>query len=363
MRRLATLNLVAAAIAVYALSGASGASALVPGIGAPSPGAVSPLAQRASAGELPSALVPPGNGILTGVSSGSPGQFGAEVGKHPAIYGEFVTWGQSIHYAFNDAASGHARLMLHISTTVGFDSRQAITPGGIVAGSGDVYMLGLARLIASHGQPVYIRLFPEMNNANNAYSAYNMDGSSRGPDYSAQTFIAAWRRVVTIMRGGPVAAIDRQLAALGQTRVHGTTRGVTIPRTPISFVWTPETAGTPAISGNDPANYYPGDAYVDWVGTDFYSRFPNFPGLEAFYKQYSHKPFAFGEWALWGADNPAWVNELFKWVATHRRVRMMLYNQGYTNSGPFSLTQYPASTRVIRSDLAPSQFLAHAVGP
>jgi hypothetical protein len=37
---------------------------------------------------------------------------------------------------------------------------------------------------------------------------------------------------------------------------------------------------------------------------------------------------------------------------------MLVYNQGYTNSGPFSLTQDPASTRAIRAELAPSQFLA-----
>jgi hypothetical protein len=353
VRRLITLNLVAAAIAAFALSGASGANALSPGAGS------APIAHRASASGQPDALVPPGSGVLTGVSSGSPSQFGTEVGKHPAIYGEFVTWGESIHFAFDHAAAAHATLMLHISTTVGFGARQAITPGGVVAGSGDPYLLGLAKLIKSHHKPIYIRLFPEMNNANNAYSAYNMDGSSRGMDYSAKTFIAAWRRVVTILRGGPVATIDQELAALGQTRVHGTVRSASIPQTPISFVWTPETAGTPAIAGNDPANYYPGDAYVDWVGTDFYSRFPNFPGLETFYKQFSSKPFAFGEWALWGADDPAFVSELFKWVSDHHRVRMMLYNQGYTDSGPFSLTQYPASTRVIRSELAPSHFLAY----
>jgi len=360
VRRLITLNLVAAAISAFALSGAGGASALTPGSGGPRPlGSLGRIAHAASADAQAGALVPPGRGILTGVSSGSPGQFAAEVGKHPAIYGEFVTWGQSIHFAFNDAAAAHATLMLHISTTMGFGARQAITSGGIVAGAGDAYLLGLAKLIASHGKPVYIRLFPEMNNANNAYSAYNMDGSSRGPDYSAPAFIAAWRRVVTILRGGAVAAIDQQLASLGQTRVHGITRGGSIPQTPISFVWTPETAGTPATAGNDPANYYPGDSYVDWVGTDFYSRFPNFPGLDAFYKQFSAKPFAFGEWALWGADDPSFVSELFKWVSNHHRARMMLYNQGYTDSGPFSLTQYPASTRVIRAELAPSHFLAY----
>ena len=65
----------------------------------------------------------------------------------------------------------------------------------------------------------------------------------------------------------------------------------------------------------------PATAYVDWVGTDFYSKFPNFTGLDAFYKAFAGKPFAFGEWAIWGGDNPAFVDELFKWVGTTRACR------------------------------------------
>src|SRR6202021_215708 len=161
---------------------------------------------------------------------------------------------------------------------------------------------------------VYVRLFPEMNNANNAYSAYNIDGSSRGPPYSQQAFIAAWRRVVTVLRGGPVATINADLKALGQPPLNGIAAGAWLAQSPVSFVWTPETAGTPAIAGNDPANYYPGDDYVDWVGTDFYSKFPNFTGLDDFYKQFSQKPFAFGEWAIWGGDNAPFVKQFFQWV-------------------------------------------------
>ena len=60
-----------------------------------------------------------------------------------------------------------------------------------------------------------------------------------------------------------------------------------MPTPAVSFVWTPQVAGSPDIPANSPAAYYPGDRYVDWVGTDFYSRFPNFTGLETFYNEFS----------------------------------------------------------------------------
>jgi len=305
-----------------------------------------------------STLAPPAGRIFTGVSSGSAAQFAAEVGKHPAVYGEFVNWGQSIHFAFNDAAAAHARLMLHISTGQASGGRAPISPQQIAQGDGDGYLLTLSALIAAHGKPVYIRLMPEMNNAANAACSVNADGSSRGPAYSPTEFIAAWRRVVVVLRGGPVSAIDDRLAGLGLPALHGIAPDGNVARSPISFLWTPETAGTPNIAANSAATYYPGNAYVDWVGTDFYSKFPNFPGLDAFYKEFPSKPFAFSEWAIWGGDDPAFVSQLFAWVGTHKRVRMMLYNQGYITNGPFRLNLDPLSTAVIRTMISPPRFLA-----
>jgi len=302
------------------------------------------------------ALVPLAGSVYTGVSVGPPSLFAGQVGKHPAVYGEFVGWGQSIHYAFKDAAAAHARLMLHIGT--GNAGHGVITPAQIVHGDGDRYLLTLSQLIASHGKPVYIRLMPEMNNANNAYCAINLDGSSRGPDYTPAEFIAAWRRVVTVLRGGPVAAIDSKLAALGLPPFHGVAAGGTLAQTPIAFVWTPETAGTPDVPSNSAAAYYPGNGYVDWVGTDFYSKFPNFAGLDAFYKEFPNKPFAFGEWAMWDTDSPSFVAEFFAWVNSHKRVQMMLYNQGYAG-GPLRLSDYPLATQAIRGMLSPPRFLAY----
>src|ERR1022692_2992836 len=49
------------------------------------------------------------------------------------------------------------------ATAQGYGGRQVITPAAIAVGDGDGYLLTLSQLIASHGQPVYIRLFPEMN--------------------------------------------------------------------------------------------------------------------------------------------------------------------------------------------------------
>jgi hypothetical protein len=351
-----------AAAGVVGLTGAAGASALsAPGLGGAivGQGAVvathGPRASKATAPAFP--LMPAPGSVYTGVSAGSPSTFAGEVGKHPAIYGEFVTWGESIHYAFDQAAAAHARLMLHISTTMGYGARQVITPAGIATGGGDGYLLTLSKLIASTGKPVYIRLFPEMNNANNAYSGFNPDGSSRGPSYSPSTFIAAWRRVVVVLRGGNVSAIDTRLAALGQPPLHGIAAGGSLARSRTSFVWTPETAGTPDIPSQSAAAYFPGNAYVDWVGTDFYSRFPNFAGLDTFYKEFPGKPFAFGEWALWSQDSPSFVNQFFAWVNSHKRVQMVLYNQGYGTE--FLLNRDPQSAAAIRTLLAPSRFLAN----
>ena len=346
----------AAAVAVVALAlvASSGSAASVPAVMAP----LQREAHAAVATEPATPLLPTAGKVFAGVSAGSPGRFATQAGKHPAVFGQFVTWGQSIHWAFNEAADAHARLMLHISTSQGYGAPQKITPAGIAQGNGDAYLITLGKLIASYHRPVYVRLLPEMDQANNAYCAFNVDGSSRGPSYSTTEFVAAWRRTVIVLRGGPVAGIDAQLTALGLAPLHGLPPSASMPTPAVSFVWTPQVAGSPDIPANSPAAYYPGDHYVDWVGTDFYSRFPNFAGLQTFYGEFQHKPFAFGEWAVWGADDPAFVSELFKWINAHHRVAMVLYNQGYDASGPLDLGQSPASTVAVRSALSASRFLA-----
>ena len=303
-------------------------------------------------------LTPPPGEVFSGISGDDASQFAAETGKHPAVFGSFVTWGHTEDWAFNDAAGTRARVMLHISTTMGAGGG-GITPLAIAQGRGDGYLLQLAHTIAAHREPVYIRLLPEMNNANNAYSADNMDGSPRGPADSHASFIAAWRRSVLILRGGPVSAIDAKLQALGLPAVQGVSESATIPASEIAFVWCPETAGTPNVPSESAASYWPGSAYVDWVATDFYSAFPNFAGLNAFYKKFRGKPFAFAEWAMWQSDSPGFVDEFFNWIDAHKRVQMILYNEGYGPTSQLLLAKYPAAIGAIRQKLAAPRFVGY----
>jgi hypothetical protein len=122
----------------------------------------------------------------------------------------------------------------------------------------------------------------------------------------------------------------------------------------------PQVAGAPDTAANAPSAYWPGAAYVDWVGTDFYSKFPNWAGLERFYKHSYGKPFVFGEWALWGSDNPGFVHQLFAWARSHKRVRMLTYNQGNRSSGPFQLKLYPRGRVQLLKELASPTFPAYA---
>jgi hypothetical protein len=138
------------------------------------------------------------------------------------------------------------------------------------------------------GEPAYARLLAEMNQANNGYSAFDRNGRSRGPAHSTKAFRAAWRRSALILRGGPVAAIDKQLRALRLPAVKGDSED--LPRPQVALLWVPQTEGSPAIAANAPRAYWPGGRYVDWVGTDFYSRFPNFDKLERFYARSAASP-------------------------------------------------------------------------
>jgi hypothetical protein len=61
-----------------------------------------------------------------------------------------------------------------------------------------------------------------MDQANNSYCAFNSDGSARSSSSSTVNFKQAWRRVVLILRGGPVSTIDSRLRVLGLPPVHGT---------------------------------------------------------------------------------------------------------------------------------------------
>jgi hypothetical protein len=300
-------------------------------------------------------LLPPAGQIFQGTSGQPISAYEQAAGKHPAVYQIFSAWGEWLPGMFADAATARARLMIHITTASG--SREMITPAQIAAGDGDGWLIALNGAIAAAGRPVYVRLMAEMDNANNPYSAYNADGSFRGAGHSAAAYIRAWRRVTLILRGGPLATIDARLARL---RMPPLRASGDLPVTRVAMLWVPMTGGSPDIPGNQPRDYWPGRAWVDWVGTDFYSKFPNFAGLDAFSHEFPGLPFVFGEYAMWGSDDAAFITRLFGWIAHHRQVRMVVYNQGLVPGGPFRLSHYPAAAAALRAALASPRYPAFA---
>jgi hypothetical protein len=276
--------------------------------------------------------------------------FVATTGRHAPVWQLFLTWDQDrgeapyqyVRTRLAMARSLDTRLGLSL-TTAGRDGRERISPAGIAAGNGDPYLLGLNRELGAAGDVVYVRPFGEMNNSNNAYSAYG-----RGRSHSNAAFRRAWRRTFLILRGGDVATLNARLGRLGMPPVR--TGRATLPATRTAFFWCPQVAGDPNVRGNRTRDYWPGAAYVDWVGTDFYSGFPNWSGLARFYRAFPGKPFAFGEFGIWqSGDAPGFVAGVLRFARTHRRVRMLLWMQGNEPGSAFRLQRNPGSARVVRA--------------
>ena len=299
-------------------------------------------------------LPPPGK-VFAGVAGQPLSSYENAVGKHPAVYQEFVAWGQYLPGITADATRARSRLMLHITTAYG--SSEAITPAAIAAGRGDSWLIGLNRAIFDSGNVTYIRLMAEMDGYWNPYSAYNSDGSRRDAAHSTSAYKQAWKRVTLIMRGGSLKHIDAVLHRLRMPPLRAT---ADLPQPEVAMLWVPQVAGSPNVAGNQPRAYWPGPQWVDWVGTDFYGKYPNFSGLTSLYNAFPGQPFVFGEWALWGADDPGFVDRLFGWVGAHPRARMLVYNQGVSTDGPFRLSRYPRAAAELRRLLAGAKFPAYA---
>jgi hypothetical protein len=307
-------------------------------------------------------IAPPSGELWLGLTGTNPASdYESLVGKHVAVLGNFIRWDGSYEWASRRAIANRSRLLLHVSTASGQREPEVISPREIARGEGDDFLISLNRRLAGLGQPVYLRWLGEMNNCDNAYSPRRCNGSPRGSEHSPASFRQAWRRAVLVVRGGDVGTINLQLASLSMPPVD--TDAAALPTPAVAFIWSPMTGGSPMIRALRPRVFWPGARYVDWVGTSFYSRYPNFKFLTPYYKRFAaryHKPFAFAEWAIWGSDEPLFVRRLFTWIGAHRWTQMIAYNQENTPNGPFVLAHYPRSAAVIRRKISSARYLAWA---
>lgn len=306
----------------------------------------------------------------TGVVSGFK-KFRGDVKSHPAVLQTFHTWGTHPWRAMNRWARTNTRGMLSIGTSECYDCPGVISPKQIALGYGDDYPLTLGRRFAAEDETVYIRLLAEMNGHWNAYSAYNQDGSSRGPGNTTSWFRRAWRRFALIVRGGPRREVNRKLSKMGLPRLLRAERArryrrqdveQTLPRANVALMWVPQSTGSPNNSGNQPSDYWPGGRWVDWVGVDIYAKYPNFAGMERIYRSYPGKPFVVGEWSPWDYDSPGFVHQLFGFAKRHPRVRLTTYYQGFEPSDPHRIWHYPSALTALRRELDRNTIKQYAPG-
>ncbi len=208
-------------------------------------------------------------------------RFEADAGKKITIVNTGQEWATFDAATMNEALSSGAIPLV----TMGL---QGQTLAEIAAGEQDAEIRTWARAAKAWGYPFLFRPWWEMNGAWYAWG--------RSPD-----FVAAWRHFHDVVE------------EVGATNV--------------TWAWVPNTIwGEPA---SDPTPYYPGSAYVDWVGMDAYNFGTNplqsgstwtspaeliGPTLEVLNRIAPGKPVCICEIASTeiGGNKAAWITELLQ---------------------------------------------------
>ncbi len=307
-------------------------------------------------------LYPPGNKVFFGVTDTGDADgyrsFAQDVGRRPAVIQTFHPWGNTLSKAMPRWRSIRARPMLHI-TTKADDGTELITPRGIAFGNGDDYLIRLNAVLSRQEVRAYIRPMGEPNRCRNPYAGVDCYGNVRGGPYAFKWYRQAFRRMAIILRGGAKRGkINASLSRLKMPKVQRQTKAK-LPRalgnSRVSMIWSPLPAGSPTVRANWPAKYWPGRAWVDWVATDFYSRYNNWKHLKSFYVKWSKEkglPMALTEWGLWAEDSPAFVNRIFRFMKSRKNMRMMVYYQDFGSSNPFRIQNFPRSLKALRRQLS-----------
>ena len=291
--------------------------------------------------------------------------FGRTVGKHPAVIETYHPWNNSLNQAIPRWRETRARPMLHIST-VDQDGVEVISPRSIAVGRGDDYLLRLNRRFSRADFPAYIRPLGEPNRCLNAYAGVDCSGNARGGRYSASWYRKAFRRMYILLHGGGRRwEINQKLERLNLPGIRrtGGREPRKLPKAPIAVVWSPLPTGSPKTAANRPGRYWPGGRWVDWVGTDFYSRYPSWKDLRRFYRRFAKrpdKPFALTEWGVWSYDAPRFTRHIFGFMHTHGHARMLVYYQDFGVDNPFRIQNFPSSLGVIQRKIDSRRYPAFA---
>jgi len=188
----------------------------------------------------PSGPLVPAQGALLGafVGTGTITQLDTTLGRKLAISHNFYGWADDFtSWARTTSASGYIPLV----TWEPWKNSVGVSLDDIVGGVHDAMIRSRAQSSASIGQRFFLRWGHEMNG-----NWYPWDGFHNGANAAAAAkYIAAYRHIHDVF--------------------------VSAGATNVIWVFCPNVDSVPGDAWNQWTNYYPGDAYVDWMGFDGYN--------------------------------------------------------------------------------------------
>jgi mannan endo-1,4-beta-mannosidase len=138
----------------------------------------------------------------------------------------------------------------------------------------------------------------------------------------------------------------------------------------VEWVWAPNVASVPDTPRNGMHRYYPGDAFVDWVGVDGYNfgddhdewhAWESFESIfdalfEEFGQRYPGKPIMVAETASApGPARGAWIREAHAYLARRPRVKALVwfhYDKRRENEPDWRIDASPESLRAFNETFA-----------
>jgi hypothetical protein len=275
--------------------------------------------------------------------------YAQKIGKVPFYYNDWISdWEPLLSFGNYDgdnieeivASFGsppdNPRLYLHLSVEPNEDKGESMLDvlQGADSWSGftaDEHLVAYSRLLSAYyerfGQPVPVRFMHEFNGIQHPWCSFNEDGSPR--EFTTEHFKTLWRRMTTILRGGDVS---KKLIRLGMRPVQG---NPILPYNALGLriVWCAAVNKHTWIPGNDFLDYWPGPAFVDWVGCDVYGGESNNPVTLQRKLDYLSRMYAFSleknkrvtipEWGRNDGtpDDESSVNQMksvLEWIVAHQ---------------------------------------------
>jgi beta-mannanase len=199
-------------------------------------------------------------------------------------------------------------------------------------GSQDALIRARADAVRDYGNKVMLAWASEMNLDHPPWPDVEQPSDPAG-------FIAAWRRIHDIFQQAGV--------------------------TNVVWVWAPNCESHPGgynqASANNWTRYYPGDAYVDWVGIDGYNWGKGYitpwESMSHFatpiYRDYADKkPIILAETASAeiGGNKAQWITDAASWIKTHEDIRALVwFDQKSTSAHDWRIDSSPAAFAAFRA--------------